>query len=84
MLIHDSPFDFLSHQRGGTLLEWAVRHIQIGFIQRNGFDQIGEFIEDAVNLRRNRPVRIKPGPEEHHVGTEPGRHGWQAWRNGCQ
>jgi len=56
----NSPFDFLGHQRGGTLLGLAVRHIQIGFIQGDGFDQIGEFMEDCLNFRRNRPIRFKP------------------------
>ena len=49
-------------QRGGTFLDLAVRHIQIGFIQGDGFDKIGEFMEDPVNLSRNSTVRFKPGP----------------------
>ena len=52
------------NSRGAPGKMAAFRDVQIGFIQRERFDQIGEPMQNVANYGRFTPVNIEPG--RHH------------------
>jgi hypothetical protein len=58
------------HLRCGSESRLIFRDIQIRFVERQGFDQIGMALEDFAHLMRDGPVAWKIRGQEHGAGTQ--------------
>lgn len=69
-VLADALFDFPGniYSQGNPFL--VVGDIQKGFIQRNGFDEVGIFVENLVNLCRHAFVHLHPALHENQLRAQ--------------
>lgn len=69
-LIGDPPTDILGNTRGAAAEMRAIGNIQIGFVQRQRFDQIGVFTENRVDFFRCFFIGIHTRLDDGQVGAQ--------------
>ena len=69
-LLPDSPADVLSDTRGTAGKMLAATHIEKGFVERQGFDEIGVGSKDPVDFAGRFLIGIHPGPHNQQIRTE--------------
>src|SRR5208283_1628674 len=68
-LPEDARADFLRGRRGSRKTAPILRHVEIGFIERQRFDQRGVLGEDRVDLARDRAIDVEARRHEHQLRT---------------
>ncbi|MNC36573.1 hypothetical protein D3C75_851010 [compost metagenome] len=62
--------DVLGDARGAAGKVRGVGHVQIGFVQRQRFDQLGVVLQDGVDLLRGRLVRLETWAHDQQLRAQ--------------
>src|SRR3546814_14318202 len=71
----DQAADFRGYASGGGDAGLVPRDVQIGFVQRQRLDDVGEAREYLPHLGGHGAIDLEPGADEQQVGAEPPRPG---------
>ncbi len=78
-LRRDFLANLLRNLRRRTCARQIFRHVEIGFVERQGFDEAGVLRKNRADVLRNLSVNVEPRSYENELGTMPlrghGRHG---------